>query len=208
MRHTSHETQKFVDECKRYGKELEEWIDKCIEHISEFVNKRGGLIVTINGNCDSIIAPRWCKSSDDVTAVAVIDNDLMVTVSRNVDKKMKKEDILKNADWEYVDSNSDIITVRMVEELMDFLWEYVEAEDDDDDEDYGEKRQHRIIDTKYGEVMVKCAFDADKSEKFCDCYIGDNFDKYIGEVYCDYYDDDDETIAHAIESEIDHDEIR
>jgi len=130
MKPTSYETQKFVDECRWYGRELGDWIGKCVKHISEFVNKHGGLIVTTSRKCDGIIAPRWCKHSDAVTAVAVIDRELMVTVSCNVEKNMKKEEILKNADWEYVDGTNDIITVRMIEELMNFLWEYVEDDDD------------------------------------------------------------------------------
>jgi len=69
--------------------------------------------------------------------------------------------------------------------------------DEDDDDDEG--REHRIIDTEYGEVMVKSAYDCETDESFCDCYIGDNYDCYIGEVPCNYWEDDDETIASEIE---------
>lgn len=35
-----------------------------------------------------------------------------------------------------------------------------------------------IIDTSYGEVMVK----ETTEEEYLDCYIGDNFDDYIGTI--------------------------
>ena len=69
--------------------------------------------------------------------------------------------------------------------------------DEDDYDDEG--REHRIIDTEYGEVMIKSAYDCETDESFFYCYIGDNYDCYIGEVPCNYWEDDDETIASEIE---------
>lgn len=73
--------------------------------------------------------------------------------------------------------------------------EYSFIEEDDEDCDTG----HRIIDTEHGEVMIKSAYDCETDESFCDCYIGDNYDCYIGEVPCNYWEDDDETIASEID---------
>ena len=40
------------------------------------------------------------------------------------------------------------------------------------------RRQHIIIDTEYGEVMLIQADD------YCEAYIGDNYDDYVGDVDC------------------------
>ena len=40
------------------------------------------------------------------------------------------------------------------------------------------RRQHRIIDTDYGEVMLI------QVDDYCEAYIGDNYDDYIGDVDC------------------------
>lgn len=43
-------------------------------------------------------------------------------------------------------------------------------------------QQHLIIDTPYGEVMLKTAFDCDTNTSFVEVYAGDNFDDYLGEI--------------------------
>lgn len=43
-----------------------------------------------------------------------------------------------------------------------------------------------IVDTSYGEVMVK-----ETTEKgYLDCYIGDNYDDYVGTVEANIFDGD------------------
>lgn len=50
-----------------------------------------------------------------------------------------------------------------------------------------------IVDTSFGEVMVK-----ETAEKgYLDCYIGDNYDDYVGTVEANIYDGD---LADKIES--------
>lgn len=44
---------------------------------------------------------------------------------------------------------------------------------------------HRIINTRYGEVMLKQYFETDNKTGI-DLYIGDNYDQFIGEF--DYID--------------------
>ena len=53
---------------------------------------------------------------------------------------------------------------------------------------------HRIIDTPWGEVMLKECWDCDTSTSFFDAFIGDNFDEYVGEVDLDTEASDEEII--------------
>lgn len=57
---------------------------------------------------------------------------------------------------------------------------------------------HRIIDTPWGEVMLKECFDCDQNESFFDVFIGDNFDEYVGELDLDI-EADEEQIIEALE---------
>lgn len=47
--------------------------------------------------------------------------------------------------------------------------------------------------------MLKQCFDVDTQETFCDAYIGDNYDDYIGEAHCTL-DDDEEYILEQVEN--------
>ena len=48
--------------------------------------------------------------------------------------------------------------------------------------------EHLFVNTSYGEVMVKESFE---DCEFCEVYIGDNYDQYIGEIPCTLDDDED-----------------
>lgn len=61
--------------------------------------------------------------------------------------------------------------------------------------------KHRIIETSFGEVMLKESKTPMTGEVSCDMYIGDNFDDYIGSVSCSLNDDDD-TILEQIEEKL------
>ena len=61
-----------------------------------------------------------------------------------------------------------------------------------------ENRKHMFVDTIYGEVMVTECFDVDTQREFCDAYIGDNYDQYIGEIPCTL-DDDEDVIIKEVE---------
>lgn len=60
--------------------------------------------------------------------------------------------------------------------------------------------KHRIIDTTFGEVMLKESISF-TGEKSCDMYIGDNFDDFIGNISCSLYDDYD-IIVEQIEEKL------
>ena len=51
--------------------------------------------------------------------------------------------------------------------------------------------KHRIIETSFGEVMLKESKAPMTGEVSCDMYVGDNFDDFVGSVNCSIYDDDD-----------------
>jgi hypothetical protein len=60
--------------------------------------------------------------------------------------------------------------------------------------------KHRIIDTTFGEVMLKESTSL-TGEKSCDMYNGDNFDDYIGSISCSL-DDDYDVIVEQIEEKL------
>ena len=59
-------------------------------------------------------------------------------------------------------------------------------------------REHRIVDTAYGEVLCQYAYDSGTDCNFLDCYIVGNYDEYIGEI-SDSLHDSDERLAEMIE---------
>lgn len=62
-----------------------------------------------------------------------------------------------------------------------------------------QKLVHRIVSTSFGEVMLYGGFDYARQEPFCDMYIGDNFDDFIGSIDCSIYDTD-ENIEKQVEN--------
>lgn len=62
---------------------------------------------------------------------------------------------------------------------------------DDDDDDYPTDLPTRIYDSQYGEVKLRQTYDCDTDTYPIDCYIGDNYDEYVGEIYCDINDDEE-----------------
>lgn len=66
---------------------------------------------------------------------------------------------------------------------------YEEIEDWDWSADWGDDEKHTIIDTAFGEVMVK------EGDTSTELYIGDNFDEFVGELETPY----DEVTADDIE---------
>jgi hypothetical protein len=55
--------------------------------------------------------------------------------------------------------------------------------------------KHQIVETSYGEVMVK-----ETTEKgYLDCYIGDNYDSYLCTIEGNVYDSED-SLAESIEA--------
>lgn len=55
----------------------------------------------------------------------------------------------------------------------------------------------RIYDSQYGEVKLIRWFDWDADESGLNVFIGDNYDDYVGDIFCDIDDDK------AIDKELD-----
>lgn len=62
---------------------------------------------------------------------------------------------------------------------------------DDDEDDYSTDLPTRIYDSQYGEVKLRQTYDCDTDTYSIDCYIGDNYDEFVGEIHCDINDDDE-----------------
>lgn len=54
------------------------------------------------------------------------------------------------------------------------------------------RTKHRIIDSKFGEICLK------EKDNYCEVYIGDNYDNYLGDVQCTL-EDTDETIFRELD---------
>ena len=54
---------------------------------------------------------------------------------------------------------------------------------------------HLFVNTLYGEVMVKESFE---NCDYCEVYIGDNYDQYVGSIPCTL-DDDEDVITKEVE---------
>ena len=73
----------------------------------------------------------------------------------------------------FITEKKDILKRKKYVEIEDWDWSDTWTDDGDD---------HTILETEYGEVMVKGWYDCDTCTSGCDCYIGDNFDQFIGEL--------------------------
>lgn len=63
-----------------------------------------------------------------------------------------------------------------------------------------QKLVHRIVRTSFGEVMLYGGFDYATQTPFCDMYIGDNFDEFVGSVDCSIYDTEENILAQVEEA--------
>lgn len=54
---------------------------------------------------------------------------------------------------------------------------------------------HLFVNTSYGEVMVKEIFE----DEYCEVYIGDNYDQYVGSIPCTLDDGEDMIIKEVEE---------
>lgn len=88
------------------------------------------------------------------------------------------------------DSDMQDIADNMADDYIEYggYWEGLENEA----EKMGAKKVHRILDTSFGEVMLKPK--TDNGEDFLEVYQGDNFDEYVGDISASIDDDDDDLL--------------
>lgn len=105
-------------------------------------------------------------------------------------------------DWETIEKRVTVNFIATVvvdkpiilelHEGNDFYNEIVDVESDygDDDEDeFPTDLPTRIYNSQYGEIKLRQTYDCDTNTYPIDCYIGDNYDEYVGEIHCDIDDD-------------------
>ena len=117
----------------------------------------------------------------------MVDEFILTAISR-ADLKGRGFDADKLSDEDMQD-----IADNMADDYIEYggYWEGLE----DEAEKMGAKKVHRILDTSFGEVMVKPEKD-DMGDDCLNVYIGDNWDDYVGTIYdCDFDADDDELIT-------------
>ena len=85
------------------------------------------------------------------------------------------------------DEDMQNIADNMADDYIEYggYWEGLENEA----EKMGAKKVNRILDTSFGEVMLKPK--TDNGEDFLEVYQGDNFDEYVGDISTSIDDDDD-----------------
>ena len=119
------------------------------------------------------------------------------------DEQVAKEPVEK--DWmtrflgiveDVSDEDMQDIADNMSDNYIEYggYWESL----DEEAENMGAKKLHRMLDTSFGEVMVKPK--TDNGEEMLEVYIGDNWDEYVGTIYDTDFDADDEELIAEIEA--------
>ena len=94
------------------------------------------------------------------------------------------------------DEDMQDIADNMADNYIEYggYWESLE----DEAANMGAKKLHRMLDTSFGEVMVKPK--TDNGEEMLEVYVGDNWDEYVGTIYDTDFDADDEELIAEIET--------
>lgn len=114
----------------------------------------------------------------------MVDEFILTAISR-ADLKGRGFDADKLSDEDMQD-----IADNMADDYIEYggYWEGLE----DEAEKMGAKKVHRILDTSFGEVMLKPK--TDNGEEMLEIYIGDNYDDFVGEISASIDDDEDDLL--------------
>lgn len=121
-----------------------------------------------NGYAPSIVGECFEDDSNDCYVKSVYADGDIIYVSLWAYYLQESADdvVLNNVSHDYAD---------IIEYLIDWSWDdNYDNEDWEDDDEFDDK--HVIVITSYGEVMLK------QKEGFVECYIGDNYDDYLGDI--------------------------
>ena len=147
-----------------------------LEKSYETLKSKKGVIVSSDDNGEFLLVP-----------TPMVDEFISVAISRADVKAIGYDaDKISDSDMQYIADN-------VADALIEYggYWDNLEGEV----ERNGGEKFHRMIDTSFGEVMVKPEKD-DMGEDCLNAYIGDNWDDYVGTIYnCDFDADDDELIT-------------
>lgn len=114
----------------------------------------------------------------------MVDEFILTAISR-ADLKGRGFDADKLSDEDMQD-----IADNMADDYIEYggYWEGLE----DEAEKMGAKKVHRILDTSFGEIMLKPK--TDNGEEMLEIYIGDNYDDFVGEISASIDDDEDDLL--------------
>ena len=136
---------------------------------------------------DKVIVANDAEGEFLLVPTEMVDEFILTAVSRADVKSIGYDaDKISDSDMQYIADN-------VADALIEYggYWDNLEGEV----ERIGGEKCHRMLDTSFGEVMVKPEKD-DMGEDCLNVYIGDNWDEYVGTIYgCDFDADDDELIT-------------
>ena len=136
--------------------------------------KANNKVIVANDDCGEFL----------LVPTEMIDEFILTAISR-ADLKGRGFDADKLSDEDMQD-----IADNMADDYIEYggYWEGL----DDEAEKMGAKKVHRMLDTSFGEVMLKPK--TDNGEEMLEIYIGDNYDDFVGEISASIDDDEDDLL--------------
>lgn len=133
---------------------------------------------------DKVIVANDAEGEFLLIPTEMVDEFILTAISR-ADLKGRGFDADKLSDEDMQD-----IADNMADDYIEYggYWEGLE----DEAEKMGAKKVHRILDTSFGEVMLKPK--TDNGEEMLEIYIGDNYDDFVGEISASIDDDEDDLL--------------
>lgn len=136
--------------------------------------KANNKVIVANDDCGEFL----------LVPTEMVDEFVLTAISR-ADLKGRGFDADKLSDEDMQD-----IANNMADDYIEYggYWEGL----DDEAEKMGAKKVHRMLDTSFGEVMLKPK--TDNGEEMLEIYIGDNYDDFVGEISASIDDDEDDLL--------------
>lgn len=136
--------------------------------------KANNKVIVANDDCGEFL----------LVPTEMVDEFILTAISR-ADLKGRGFDADKLSDEDMQD-----IANNMADDYIEYggYWEGLE----DEAEKMGAKKVHRMLDTSFGEVMLKPK--TDNGEEMLEIYIGDNYDDFVGEISASIDDDEDDLL--------------
>lgn len=136
--------------------------------------KANNKVIVANDDCGEFL----------LVPTEMVDEFILTAISR-ADLKGRGFDADKLSDEDMQD-----IADNMADDYIEYggYWEGLE----DEAEKMGAKKVHRMLDTSFGEVMLKPK--TDNGEEMLEIYIGDNYDDFVGEISASIDDDEDDLL--------------
>lgn len=133
---------------------------------------------------DKVIVANDAEGEFLLVPTEMVDEFILTAISR-ADLKGRGFDADKLSDEDMQD-----IADNMADDYIEYggYWEGLE----DEAEKMGAKKVHRMLDTSFGEVMLKPK--TDNGEEMLEVYIGDNYDDFVGEISASIDDDEDDLL--------------